>query len=103
MEKRIYFSCIKKKLILTGNIYCIEGKPSMQYSKIKQVVRKNAESRISGGGGRYRYPDIIATKGNITRFYQIGRTTASGAPVAREVRALRDLGKVAKTFFISYT
>ena len=62
-----------------------------------------AESRIWVEGGRYRYPDIIATKGNITRFYQIGRTTASGAPVAREVRALRDLGKVAKTFFISYT
>ena len=60
------------------------------------------ESRIDVGGGRYRYPDIIATKGNQTRFYQIGRMTKSGKPVSREVRALRDLGKIAKTYFIPY-
>ena len=60
------------------------------------------ESRVMVKGGRYRYPDLIATKNGQTRFYQIGRTTASGKPVAREIRALRDLGEIAKTFFIPY-
>ena len=54
--------------------------------------------------GHYRYPDIIATKGSETRFYQIGRVNANGSPVAREVRALRDLAKAkkGKVFFIPY-
>jgi hypothetical protein len=62
-----------------------------------------AESRIYVGGGKYRYPDIIATKNGITRFYQIGRQTMAGKPIARELRALRDLGRTGiTTFFIPY-
>ena len=60
------------------------------------------ESRVYYNGLKYRYPDIIAKKNGITRFYQIGRVTAKGKPVAREVRALRDLGKVAQSFFVPY-
>ena len=74
-------------------------KSSLEKKGWKVSVR---ESRVDVGGGKYRYPDIIATKGNQTRFYQIGRMTKSGRPVARELRALRDLGRVAKTFFIPY-
>jgi hypothetical protein len=62
-----------------------------------------AESRIFVGAGKYRYPDIIATKNGVTRYYQIGRQTLSGKPVARELRALRDLGRTAaEIFFIPY-
>ena len=61
-----------------------------------------AESRVYFNGAKYRYPDIIAKKNGITRFYQIGRVTSSGKPVAREIRALRDLGKVARTYFVPY-
>jgi hypothetical protein len=61
------------------------------------------ELRVSVGGGRYRYPDIIANKDGMTRFYQIGRTTMSGNPVARELRALRDLsGHADAIFFVPY-
>ena len=60
------------------------------------------ESRINVGNGKYRYPDLIATKNGKTRFYQIGKMLQSNKPVAREVRALRDLGKIAQTFFIKY-
>ena len=61
------------------------------------------ESRVYVGDGRYRYPDIIATKNGIKNYYQIGRRTMSGKPVARELRALRDLsGHANKIFFISY-
>ena len=61
------------------------------------------ESRVYVGGGTYRYPDIVATKNGVTRFYQVGRRTVSGKPVARELRALRDLsGHADKIFFIPY-
>ena len=60
------------------------------------------ETRINVGNGKYRYPDLIATKNGQTRFYQIGKVLKSGRPVAREVRALRDLGKIAQTFFVPY-
>ncbi len=60
------------------------------------------ESRVMLPDGRYRYPDITATKNGITRFYQVGWTTSHGSPVAREVRALRDLGQIAETFFLDY-
>ena len=62
------------------------------------------ESRVSVGGGKYRYPDIVATKGNTTRYYQVGKVTKAGTPIARELRALRDLGKVSgvKTYFVRY-
>ena len=54
--------------------------------------------------GKLRYPDITATKDGITRFYQIGRQTKFGKPIAREVRALRDIGSIkkGKVFFIPY-
>lgn len=62
------------------------------------------ESRVDVGNGRYRYPDIIAKKNGVTRYYQIGKVTKSGVPIAREVRALRDLGNAGnvKTYFIRY-
>ena len=63
----------------------------------------SAESRVMIGNGKYRYPDIIATKNGMTRYYQIGRRTATGRPVARELRALRDLGRQsAAVYFIPY-
>ena len=62
----------------------------------------SAEQRIAVGNGRYRYPDIIASKNGVTRFYQIGKATIGNKPIARELRALRDLGKVGKVFFIRY-
>lgn len=61
-----------------------------------------SEMRIDVDVDRYRYPDIIATKGGVTRFYHIEKTTASSIPVTREIRALRNLGRVAQTFFIPY-
>ena len=39
----------------------------------------------------YRYPDITATKGKRTIYYQIGRAKVDGSPIAREARALYDL------------
>ena len=62
------------------------------------------ESRVNVGGGKYRYPDIVATKGGVTRYYQVGKATKAGAPIARELRALKDLGRVSgvKTYFVRY-
>lgn len=70
-------------------------------SKGWQVSLK--EARFPVGNGKYRYPDIYATRNGVTRLYQIGRRTAGGGPVARELRALRDLGNAgAQVFFIPY-
>ena len=62
------------------------------------------EIGIRTAKGKLRYPDITATKDGVTRFYQIGRQTKFGKPIAREVRALRDIGSVnkGKVFFIPY-
>ena len=61
------------------------------------------ERRYTVSGGRYRYPDIIAEKDGSTLLVQVGRTTKSGAPVAREVRALNDLrGAGYRTWFVRY-
>lgn len=41
----------------------------------------------------------------MTYYYQVGRSTMSSKPIARELRALRDLsasGKANKIFFVSY-
>ena len=61
------------------------------------------ESRVYIGGGGYRYPDIIASKDGVTRFYQVGKQTMAGKPIARELRALRDLSDhVDQIFFVPY-
>ena len=62
------------------------------------------ESRVNVGGSKYRYPDVVATKGGVTRYYQVGKATKAGIPIARELRALKDLGRVigAKTYFVRY-
>lgn len=70
-------------------------------SKGWEVSKK--EIRVNVAGGRYRYPDISATKNGVTRFYQVGKKTMSGKPIMRELRALRDLsGHADQIFFISY-
>ncbi len=60
------------------------------------------ESRVYINKNKYRYPDIIAEKGNAMQFYQIGRVTSSGIPVARERHALEDLNKITNTVFVAY-
>ena len=60
------------------------------------------EYRVNVGSGKYRYPDIIATKNGVTRYYQIGKATKAGRPIARELRALRDLGRVNPVYFVRY-
>ena len=61
------------------------------------------ESRVMVGNGKYRYPDIKATKNGTIYLYQIGRTTKTGKPVARELRALRDLsGHADRVYFVPY-
>ena len=61
------------------------------------------ESRVIWGNGKYRYPDIQATKNGMTRFYQVGKQTMSGKPIARELRALQDLSDHADNiFFVPY-
>ena len=61
------------------------------------------ETRVNVSLGKYRYPDVTATKNGLTRFYQVGKKTMSGKPIMRELRALRDLsGHADQIFFISY-
>ena len=50
------------------------------------------EQRVNiEGTGKYRYPDVIATRNGETVYIQVGRSTSSGDPIAREQRAIDDL------------
>jgi hypothetical protein len=50
------------------------------------------ERAVQVGGGRIRFPDIIAEAADASRvFVNVGKVTKTGEPVAREVRALEDL------------
>ena len=61
------------------------------------------ESRIPiGKGNKYRYPDIIATKGNKTIFVQVGKAKQNGGMIARELRAFLDLSEINPTLFFRY-
>ena len=62
------------------------------------------EVGIRTANGKLRYPDITATKDGVTRYYQIGKQTKMGRPIARELRALRDIGSTntGKVFFVPY-
>ena len=78
----------------------IDVKKSLQ-SKGWEVSER--ESRVYYSEKQYRYPDIIAKKGNVTRYYQIGRKGANGKPVSRELWALQDLGTTGiKVYFVEY-
>jgi hypothetical protein len=55
---------------------------------------------------RPRYPDFVMERNRKTVAIQVGRTTKSGMPVARERRALNDLrgtGEFDHVFFVEYT
>jgi hypothetical protein len=62
------------------------------------------EQAVQVGGGRIRYPDIIAQQADGSMTYvNVGRATKSGAPIARESRALDDLtGTGVDTKFVPY-
>jgi len=80
---------------------------------VKTVERLEAlgcEIRAGGGASeravqtahRLRYPDIIAAKNGVEFYVNVGRTTKAGRPVARERRALQDLGMINRTMFIPF-
>ncbi len=48
------------------------------------------------------YPDVTAIKDGVKVFYQIGKSTLSGEPIARERRAINDLNLIGKTYFVPY-
>ena len=52
------------------------------------------EKRVTVEGTKYRYPDLILrADDDIVAYVQVGKTTQSGDPVARERRAIADLEK----------
>lgn len=52
---------------------------------------------------KYRYPDLIVDTGYETVYVQVGKSTVSGNPIAREQRAIDDLGKTGNQFwFFAY-
>ena len=53
-------------------------------------------------GTSYRYPDIIAEKGDLKIFVQIGKAKQNGGMIARELRAYNDLKAVCLTVFFPY-
>ena len=74
------------------------------YQRGTQLIDEGHEI-IAGGGrmpeqavetpeGRVRYPDIISrdSEGNL-HYENVGRATQSGMPIARETRALSDVGR----------
>ncbi len=62
------------------------------------------ERAVQVGGGKIRYPDIIAEAADNTRVYiNVGRVNKNGSEVAREVRALKDLNGTGTTsLFVPY-
>lgn len=57
-----------------------------------------------GGFKNARRPDILyQTPSGEIRAINVGRTTAGGTPVPREVRALADLNRTVPTTFVGYT
>ena len=61
------------------------------------------ESRIPvGSSGKYRYPDITATKNGKTIFVQVGKAKQNGGMIAREFRAFMDLSEINPTLFFRY-
>ncbi len=61
------------------------------------------ESRIPiGSSGKYRYPDITATKNGKTIFVQVGKAKKNGGMIAREFRAFMDLSEINPTLFFRY-
>jgi hypothetical protein len=70
----------------------------------------NGWTTVAGGSlpeAKYgaRFPDLVVTRAGVTIAIQVGRTTAGGLPVAREVRALADLRSgdwFAHVFFLGY-
>ena len=52
------------------------------------------EERVYYDGSKYRYPDLIVRKDDeVVAYIQVGKSTQSGDPVARESRAIMDLEK----------
>jgi hypothetical protein len=50
-----------------------------------------AERAIKVAGGKTRYADLVLEKNGKTLAIQVGRVTTKGQPVAREIRALKDI------------
>ncbi len=69
-----------------------------------QMIRTGQERRVEipGTGGKYRYPDVQARINGKDVFINVGRTKASGEKVTREVSAITDLSKRARTEFVPY-
>jgi RHS repeat-associated protein len=66
--------------------------------------RRLPERAVEVGGGRIRYPDIIALQADGSMVYvNVGRQTKAGMAIAREARALSDLlGTGVGTRFVPY-
>lgn len=58
------------------------------------LARQEARFRTPGGEKQNRFADVVGLNrqtGEVEEIIQIGRTTKSGLPVARERRALNDI------------
>jgi hypothetical protein len=65
----------------------------------------NATRAVTIAGGARRFPDLVMSRGGREIAVQVGRVTAQGQPVARELAALTDLrsvGRFAHVFFLRY-
>ena len=55
------------------------------------------------GTDKYRYPDLIVDTGYETVYVQVGKSTSTGNPIAREQRAMDDLLKTGnQVWFFCY-
>ncbi len=65
---------------------------------------KLPERAVQVGGGRVRYPDLIAQASDGSQvFVNIGKARQDGQPIAREARALEDLSRTGiTTLFVPY-
>ena len=70
--------------------------------KMKGWEFSNKESRVYYTDTKYRYADIMARKDGVTVFIQVGKQTAEGLPIAREMLAILDLINIALTIFVAY-
>ena len=66
-------------------------------------VSPNEKRVLIPDEGRYRYPDLTVNTGMETIYVQVGRSTNAGNPIAREQRAIDDLGKTGnQVWFFCY-
>jgi len=61
-----------------------------------------AEKARKTAAGCLRYPDIIARKAGVEYYFNIGRATKGGLPVARERRALEELATISRASFVRF-